>query len=358
MKKLFTNLLLLAFGLFVSLILGEFLARGFLRYQDSVIRSKNRDNILTQVPKKELYAPANPGNFANRANAIVNWWGHRVRTDSLGCRTGIAAPDSAKAILFIGDSMIFGLGLPDSSTIPSLLQEELNRSIPQWPVRVINAGVIGYDFQRYLYRLQRLAPIIKPDLILVGLCYNDLLPNEDPYGDIAESLVPLGDDSTGSEIFIPRKQPRPSELSIIMGAIRSSALYTLWSQASVGSRSLRQNTTSPEASKMASLAQAPRLLDDFLRAAGEIKIPVAFIYFPVYQFLGEESDLIYVRLLRDRGYPLLDLADAADLRRQSYFYRENRGHLLPDIHFNLQGSRVVAEGVARWLIQNNLWGSN
>ena len=356
MKKLFINLLLLAFGLFVSLIMGEFLARGYLRYQDSMIQAKNRDNILTQVPKKELYTPMNPGNFTNRANATVHWWGHRIRTDSLGCRTGIAAPDSAKTILFIGDSMIFGLGLPDSSTIPSLLQEELNHSIPQSPVHVINAGVIGYDLQRYHYQLQRLIPVIKPDLILVGLCYNDLLPNEDPYGDVAGTLIPLGDDSTGGKIFIPRKLPRPSELSIIRGALRSSALYTLWSQAGLGSQKSKVAGANVDPLKKAGLERAPQLIDEFLRAAEEMKVPTAFVYFPIYQSLGQDSDLIYLGLLRERGCAVLDLSHSTALNRESYFYRENRGHLLPDIHFNLTGSRAVAEEIAQWLIQHSLRG--
>ena len=355
---MFINLLLLAFGLFASLILGEFLARGYLRYQDGVIQAKNRDNILTQVPKKELYAPANPGNFTNRANAKVKWWSHQIQTDSLGCRTGIAAPESVKTILFIGDSMIFGLGLPDSSTIPSLLQAELNHSIPQSPVHVVNAGVIGYDFQRYLYRLQRLAPVIKPDLVIVGLCYNDLLPNEDPYGDIATSLVQLGDDSTEGAIFISKRQPRASELSIIKGAIRSSALYTLWSQAGLGSRSSRASGLSADPLKRASSERAPQLIEEFLRATEEMKLPVVFVYFPVYQSLGQDSDLIYLNLLRERDCAALDLSHSPSLDRESYFYRENRGHLLPDIHFNLKGSRAVAEEIAQWLIQNNLWDRN
>jgi hypothetical protein len=357
-KKILINLLVAGVALSVSLMLGEFIARGYLHYQDRVIQAKNRENILTQVPKKELYAPASPGNFTNRPNASVNWWGHHIQTDSLGCRTGISAPDSAKTILFIGDSMIFGLGLPDSLTIPSLLQQELNRRSPRSPVRVINAGVIGYDFQRYIYHLQRLGPMLKPGLVIIGLCYNDLLPNEDPFGDIMASLAAPEKRPAEQMMLAPRKQPRPSELGIIKGAIRSSALYTLWSQAGSGSRSRKQDFATSDPLKMASLEQAPVLIEDLLGIAEQMNVKLTFVYFPVHQSLGQDSDLMYVRLLQERGLAVLDLSHSEDLARESYFFRENRGHLLPDIHFNVPGSRVVAGEIATWLIKEKLWREN
>ena len=87
-----------------------------------------------------------------------------------------------------------------------------------------------------------------------------------------------------------------------------------------------------------------------------MKVPTAFVYFPIYQSLGQDSDLIYLGLLRERGCAVLDLSHSTALNRESYFLRENRGHLLPDIHFNLTGSRAVAEEIAQWLIQHSLRG--
>ncbi len=136
MKKFLNNLLALAISLIVVLILGEIIARVYLHYQQKALLEKNQGNILTRSPLfEEIFAEQQPAGFANKPNYSADWSGIEVRTDSLGCRSGLPAPDSARTILFIGDSMVFGLGLADTLTIPSLLQPALpfhglRRSIP------------------------------------------------------------------------------------------------------------------------------------------------------------------------------------------------------------------------------------
>jgi hypothetical protein len=347
MKKTIINFCLLIGSIIVAAGFGEILGRLYLSYQDRQLRQKRQENILTQVAKSDLFTRAQPGHFANKPNETVHWWGFDICTDSLGCRTGVLAPDSAKVILFIGDSMIFGLGLSDSTTIPSLLQRDLMAAYPDHPVKVINAGVIGYDFQQYLHQVERLVPRIKPDYILVGLCYNDLLPNEDPFGNVmAERGLnnQVANESEGKASF-----KKIIGLLDIKSMLRNSALYRIFNQTNFGSSLKNKQTVHSEPVVLASQKAAPELVDKFIETLQKFNVPSAFVYFPTPENLGQNNDLIYVKLLTAKGQAVLDMCRLTDLSVDDYFLREKDGRMQSDIHFNLKGSRVVANHLGDWL---------
>jgi hypothetical protein len=353
MKKITINIFLLFVSLSLAVVGTEVIARIFFSYQDKVLREKRSRNILTQVAKHELFTRIEPGGFANRPNAQVHWWGFDIRTDSLGCRIGPAAPESSAVILFIGDSMTFGLGLPDSASIPGLLQARLIQAAPDHPVRVVNASVIGYDFRLYLHQLRRLTPILKPELIIVGICYNDLFPNEDPYQNI---MADRGFAEAKSSA--PKAQFAGSNSSIagqIKKLLRDTALYSLWQKSGIGARLSGGSGEYTEPAVLASLNQAPELVEEFIAALHEYNVPYLFVYFPTPDRLGSPSDFVYVRILQERGEPVLDLSLSDGLSQESYFLRESRGRLQPDIHFNLPGGQVVADEISRWLTDQKYW---
>jgi|GEM_PF-2242952 len=347
MKRLFLNLTVAGFSAVFALGLGEVAARLYLGYQNRVLADKNAHNILTQVPKKELFIPVYPGSFANRPHARLQWWGLDIHTDSLGNRAGLPVLQPAGKILFLGDSMIFGLGLPDSAAIPAMLQTRLNGLRPDHPAQVINAGVIGYDFQQYLHQLRRLVPRVRPDLVLVGLCYNDLLPNEDPFGTVMDERTAAA--SAGSP-------PRLAGLSPdLRESLKSTGLYQVLRRTDLPSLlGLRAKPRLAPALE-ASHNRAPALVEEFLAEARGLGVSLAFVYFPVFEHLGEEPQLVYVHLLAEREQPLLDLSFTPRLRKDSYFLREQHGVLSPDIHFNHEGSVIVAEETALWLVRAGLW---
>ncbi len=353
MKKIAINIFLLFISLCLAAVGAEIIARIFFSYQDKVLREKSSQNILTQVAKHELFVQIELGGFTNRPYAQVHWWGFDIRTDSLGCRVGPAAPESSDVILFIGDSMTFGLGLPDSATIPGLLQTRLNQATPNHPVRVVNASVIGYDFRQYLYQLRRLTPILRPSLIIIGICYNDLFPNEDPFQNImADRGFAEGKSSSTTMQLASSNSSYAGRLKKL---VRETALYTLWRKSGIGERLSAGNSEYTEPAVLASLNQAPELVDEFLAVLREYDVPHLFVYFPTPEKLGSPSDFVYVRILQERGEPLLDLSLAQGLSKDSYFFRESKGHLQPDIHFNLAGGQIVADNISRWLIDQKYW---
>lgn len=346
------NLVLFGVSLLVALLGAEFLARIYLSNLDKEMRQRVENNFLTQAPLEEIFVPISPGGFANRANTVVHWWGRDIHTDSLGCGRHPAASDSGDVILFLGDSMVFGVGLPDNATIPAQLQMLLAEQVPEKPCRVVNGAVIGYDFRQYLYQLQRLAPILEPDLVLIGICQNDLYPTEDPFGDFHLTSKSGPEDSADEK---PRANLSLKEAARkLRNWFYRSALGRL-----IGVISHRRLPQTGRIGLGSFASETERndaisLVDDFVRTLRKLNVPSAFIVFPAYLDLGRESHLIYVRLLKECGEKVLDLGLSPRLQMDHYFAKQTFRGATPEMHFNAVGSRVVAEEIAAWLLSNEV----
>jgi acyl-CoA thioesterase-1 len=94
------------------------------------------------------------------------------------------APATAPLVVFLGDSLTAGLGLPADQTYPSLLARELLAD--GFTVRVINAGVSGDTSAGGLRRLRWLLAQ-HPAVVVVGLGGNDALRGQ-PVGEIERNL--------------------------------------------------------------------------------------------------------------------------------------------------------------------------
>ena len=85
--------------------------------------------------------------------------------------TGAAVSSSAAPILAVGDSFTFGAEVNDPDTWPALLQGLTGR-------RVINAGVSGYGFDQIVLRAEALAPVYRPEAIVVAFIADDIRRTE------------------------------------------------------------------------------------------------------------------------------------------------------------------------------------
>jgi hypothetical protein len=70
-------------------------------------------------------------------------------------------------ILAVGDSYTAGSEVADADTWPAQLERMLGR-------RVINAGVMGYGVDQSVLNAERLLPILKPRIVLVGIYEEDI----------------------------------------------------------------------------------------------------------------------------------------------------------------------------------------
>ena len=103
-----------------------------------------------------------------------------------------AAPRAAAAareplVIFLGDSLTAGYGLPAEQAYPTLVGATLREQGS--PVRVVNAGVSGDTTSGAIDRLDWLLDQ-KPDLLVVGLGANDALRGQ-PVARIEANLITI-----------------------------------------------------------------------------------------------------------------------------------------------------------------------
>ena len=82
-------------------------------------------------------------------------------------------PEGVFRVLCLGDSMVYGQGVDNGETLPSMLERFLNRAVWNRWVEVINEGTCGFsvydEWHQFIQRGHRL----RPDLILLILSNND-----------------------------------------------------------------------------------------------------------------------------------------------------------------------------------------
>jgi lysophospholipase L1-like esterase len=118
--------------------------------------------------------------YGNRPDYRGMAFGADVQTDANGFRIDptFRGPTGGDAVLILGDSVSFGVGVDAAKTVPGLLQ----RAMPQ--VRFYNSSVIGYGLHDYANVVETFVPR-KPEIkyVLLFYCLNDI------YDTNAEQIV-------------------------------------------------------------------------------------------------------------------------------------------------------------------------
>jgi hypothetical protein len=111
-------------------------------------------------------------------------------TNSLGFRGPEIAPEPGPdtvTIVGLGDSMMFGYGVPDGTDYLSVLEVLLNRRYPTKTWRCINTAVPAYNTVQEVETLRTKALAFRPDLVILGIVSNDLgLP---PYFRLEDDVL-------------------------------------------------------------------------------------------------------------------------------------------------------------------------
>jgi len=103
-------------------------------------------------------------------------------------------PPGTIRVLAIGDSTTFGWGVNDRDTYVAQLERDLSGAFPGRRIDVVNGGVGAYDLKHDARLLRHFAPMLKPDLVLVGVYWNDL-----PF----EAVTPEGESLKGGGSEMP-----------------------------------------------------------------------------------------------------------------------------------------------------------
>ena len=102
-----------------------------------------------------------------------------VRVNSHGFRGEefpIAKPAGELRIGIVGDSVPFGLGIPQSDIVSEVLSWRLREAHPGRPIRVINAGVPSYNASQALAMADYRLAAFKPDATVAFLNLTDFYP--------------------------------------------------------------------------------------------------------------------------------------------------------------------------------------
>ena len=79
--------------------------------------------------------------------------------------------EGLKRYAFIGDSTMFGAGVPPDENLPFYAERQLNEALPDWPVEAVNYGVSGYNIWNSWIAIKPLLPLF--DGLVLALCNND-----------------------------------------------------------------------------------------------------------------------------------------------------------------------------------------
>jgi len=123
----------------------------------------------------------NQAGYLDDGLATINALGLR------GVEPDVPKPAGSFRVLAIGDSTTFGWGVDDDESYPARLERLLAADFPSRRPSVVNAGVGAYDLKQAARLLGHFAPVLEPDVVLVGAYWNDL-----PYEGVSPEGTALG----------------------------------------------------------------------------------------------------------------------------------------------------------------------
>ncbi|MCC6766711.1 MAG: hypothetical protein IT293_18790 [Deltaproteobacteria bacterium] len=260
-------------------------------------------------------------------------------TNALGLRggeVGVKAPGEVR-VLAIGDSFTYGHGVQDDEAYPAVVEKLLRGRGRK--VRVLNAGVPGYNTdQAYTWAL-RDGLALEPDVVLAGVHCSDVSDNYESslYDVEGERLVRRPASAT-------RMYRLGSLAGLVPAAVRTSRVFDLlvasieWHDAP---------SARPAVADLDAWSYRKMRLElaDLARRAAAERAALAVVLMPCKKALAAAAPDPYGPLapaLAEAGIPMLAAADAmlravGDLR--PLFFRDDP-HLAP------AGNRALAAAVA------------
>ena len=157
------RLSLLAIVLVICGVAGELVLRGFGFGRPLMYRVD--EALIWTLEPGVAYAPSYGVEYA------INERGWRDDT--------VARGPAGRLVLALGDSVAFGQGVPFEQTFTEQLERLLEQASGTGRVEILNTAVPGYNLDQYPILLKSLGDELAPDLVLVGLCKNDVVSRGD-----------------------------------------------------------------------------------------------------------------------------------------------------------------------------------
>ena len=191
MKDFIFKMFAIGLGMGVAIIGGEVLVRQYLPQPQ-------------YAPPRYLYVSDADRGYRHVSHFDGQWTTEygtvAVRTDRYGFRNPDTDPGAQSiTLLVLGDSFTFAPELPQSETFSALLESRFQheRGIS---VKVYNAGVNGYGTTQEVQVLKEMAPILRPQVVLLAFYMNDIRDNRNEMQNGPTRLVRDG-------YLVPRTDP-------------------------------------------------------------------------------------------------------------------------------------------------------
>lgn len=293
------------------------------------------------------------GVFRPGVSSRVSWppkLAYTAKINALGLRgpeTTLEPTPGSTRVLCLGDSTTFGFYVEEDETLPQQLQREL-RAGGATQVEVLNGGCGGWTINDQADFYQERAHKLKPHLVVLTFCSNDLADLKRDRSNYASQKAQLGEE--GPNLF--------------KRTLYATATYELLLRIKIASKQARLKARGEVAHPLSSVAvegeEGERLwalyeehltrLRDLLR---EQKIPLVVCYLPdawrLQEGLEEVDDARLGRLCQSLQIPYVSGYDRFRQRPVTELY-----HAPEDAHQNAQGNAVLAELLATALKEQQL----
>jgi hypothetical protein len=285
--------------------------------------------------------PASNGFQRLRGNYDCRW-----TIDSLGLRSSevLPTPEQAFRILVLGDSQTFGLGVAQHETFCARLAPRLEQRSGH-EIAVFNAGVPSYGTYEELWKLDRVAPLVRPDLVLVVVHVDNALVSDagnDLYNNFERLSLGKGaplhevKDAFAGASFLARHSHLYSRVRLLLRRLRRQPSHLDAVRTSRSTMARELETTWKETRRLLGR------IDEVARAVGARTLVV---HLPAPPSL-ELQDRSAFDELRASGLPVVSVFDALEAERRG----DTRRVCFPiDGHYNAAAHARIAEALAQEL---------
>lgn len=251
-------------------------------------------------------------------------------------------------VLFLGDSMIMGVGVQDNETLPKQLENILRHKAGSKDrfIEVFNLGIASYSTEQYEATLKEVGLIFKPDLIIVSIYAND--PGEDIMNKQNSKYIWLR--AIPDSIF-PYPVNVYLETNFKLFLFLATKYYGFVNHYAQYSNPLTNNILYNQGWQLTEDAMV-----NMQSLAKSVSSNIAFIGIPsIDEVLGtgkmpEDRGARFIEIGKRHNLFYFDLE--TDLKKQSAPKDLFLGGV--DIHFTLHGNQIAAELIADYLIREKL----
>ncbi len=290
-----------------------------------------------------------------RPGAVDFWDGVEYRINARGLRGPEIDYDKRPGVLrvlFLGDSVTAGAGLPShAEAFPHLAGKRLAQLLHR-EVEIVNAGVNGYSTWQEARFLEAEGLRYRPDLVIVVFVLNDVTQRHGRH--LARSAASVADRAANWSSLVALTRRAAARLrfgrDVRAGAVREQHL------------TVRRLVTEPDTPGVrAAWGEARGALAGLLHACRKAQVPVGLVASPfAFQFEGPDALNAPQRRLAAiaaaERVPMLDLLPllAAQARREG---RDPRDYFLDHDHPSILGSIAIADPLADFIVREGLLSS-